>query len=256
MSHLFSLFAGDTPEIMLDVDKQVTCMNNALDIFENNFMNTDGGIWNYLLRLDPLREHACTWRGVECNDTGIITHFILTTYNPERRRFHVRLSWLPNTTAYIYVNHVFLHENFVDDVLPKDLLYFHFRHGGVNSVSARSVFNTKFLPAKMEEFIMHNRYTFFGTNYIPSLPLKIVLVSLTSLDLEMAFIDNNGLPEDLKQVVLRGSGTKVTTVDGDIVDKRVSSDAEGTGRLVQSMYAKTFAEKIGAVDREVIDAMD
>ena len=247
-------FAGDVPEIMLDVDKQVTCMNNALDLPENNNVVD---VWNYLLRHDSLREDACTWRGVECNDSGVITHFILTARDPRRRKLyvHVCLSWLPNTIAYIHMKHVLLHENFVDDVLPKDLRYFYLRDGRVKSLNASRIFNTKVLPAEMEELVMQMSNSFFGTVHIPSLPPKMVLCSLTSLDLKMAIVDNGGLPRDLKQVVFCGSGTNVVTFDGSKVDKRVGSNAKGTVKLVKSMYADTFAEKSGAIEREVMEAI-
>ena len=231
---------------------QTMSLRNSLNLPRNAPTFHDGGIWRYLFRDDSLGEDACTWRGVGCTD-GIVTHFILSTYNRRDRVFHVHVAWLPNTVEYLYFKEVFLHSNFAQQPLPKELRYLYIEYGLKYHPDRLGVFNTEILPPKMEELIVQTQHAFCGTVYIPSLPIRMVLCSITNFEIQKVIVDNHRLPKRLKRLDLCGT-RNVWTVDGSEVDKRVKLYRKNNMKLAvdQSEYSDVFAVKCQVIKLEVL----
>ena len=225
-------------------------MQKALLLPENISHDADGGISRYLLAPHSAPEDCCSWRGVECTD-GIATSFILTTYDEKRRRWSLRLPWLPQTLQYVYMKFPVIENKFTIEDLSRETRYFYMHGASCKESSLNDTFNLANLPAKIEEFRVRIDNVLHGTVYIPTLPETLEICSLFGTDIQLAVVDNSALPQDLKKITLRGGGLKVRTVDGSKVDNRIEFRPGGKRGFVQSKYSHAYIDKCLDIEDEI-----
>ena len=236
---------------------QTRSLHNAVILSENLLSeNGDGGIWRYLYPAEWKLDGCCIWRGTECT-AGTLTTFVFTSYDANLRIWHIRAEWLPGTLRYVRIDHAVFQNDLSLKELPKALRYLCVRDGMLPNHFPNRTIHLEFLPAHIEELYLHINGALCGTVCIASLPQSLEICTVLNEWIDAAFVDNECLPANLKQICLLSGQIKLRSFRGGKVDNRVATKTKEGGKYIASKYVKEYEEMALKVKREAyVDAFE